>query len=113
MTTPLTAEELDALTQRYSNPKQTNAVNFALGISARTDIPKLLDEVERLRELVKQAERTLHECTKEAPYKKGMLGRWIHDAHEVGEQHNGYPGGDIVTMECKVCGKQWERELPQ
>lgn len=37
-----------------------------------------------------------------------------HDAaHEVGEQEDGYPGGDIVTMECSNCGVRWKQELPQ
>jgi hypothetical protein len=34
--------------------------------------------------------------------------REIHDS-----QIDGWPGGDIVTMECPDCGKQWEVELPQ
>ena len=57
-------------------------------------------------------------CTKEKPWDK-VPGGWgggrvVHpDAHEVGEQQDGYPGGDIVTMECPNCGHRWEQELPQ
>ena len=35
-------------------------------------------------------------------------------ASEVdGSQRDGWPGGDIVTMECPDCGAQWEAKLPQ
>jgi len=53
-------------------------------------------------------------CTKENPWtpEKGFPVQ--HDAaHEVGEQEDGYPGGDIVTMECSNCGTRWKQELPQ
>ena len=54
-------------------------------------------------------------CTPETPWHKGITQRpVIHlNAHEVGEQEDGYPGGDIVTMECPNCGHRWTRELPQ
>lgn len=32
---------------------------------------------------------------------------------EVGEQEDGYPGGDIITVKCLDCGKTWRVELPQ
>ncbi len=32
---------------------------------------------------------------------------------EVGEQEDGYPGGDIITVKCLNCGKTWRVELPQ
>ena len=35
------------------------------------------------------------------------------NASEVGEQEDGYPGGDIVTYECADCGHRWKSELPQ
>jgi len=35
------------------------------------------------------------------------------DAIEVGEQEDGYPGGDLVTCKCPHCGVQWRAELPQ
>lgn len=54
-----------------------------------------------------------HCCTAEAPWHKG-LGPAIHpDAKEVGEQEDGYPGGDIVTMECPHCRLRFKVELPQ
>ena len=50
------------------------------------------------------------ECTKEDPGKHHM---YHLDAHEVGEQQDGYPGGDIVQYECPYCGASWKEELPQ
>lgn len=53
-------------------------------------------------------------CTAETPWPKGGPTPVQHvDAHEVGEQENGYPGGDIITMRCPNCGHQWRTELPQ
>lgn len=53
-------------------------------------------------------------CTKEKPWTPDMGFPVEHDgAHEVGEQEDGYPGGDIVTMECSNCGVRWKQELPQ
>ena len=53
-------------------------------------------------------------CTKETPWAKGLPTPVVHrDAREVGEQADGWPGGDIVTMECPHCGHSWEMELPQ
>ena len=56
------------------------------------------------------------ECTKEHPWDRvrrpGI--RIVHmESHEVGDQEDGYPGGDIVTMECPNCGSRWKEELPQ
>jgi hypothetical protein len=56
------------------------------------------------------------ECTKDKPWRKDEQpnARVRHsDAHEVGDQENGYPGGDIVTYECRNCGHRWRAELPQ
>lgn len=40
--------------------------------------------------------------------------RWKHqEAHEVGEQENGWPSGDIVMYKCDTCGVTWKTELPQ
>lgn len=36
-----------------------------------------------------------------------------HGAREVGDQSDGYPGGDIQRMECTDCGEKWKSELPQ
>lgn len=38
----------------------------------------------------------------------------IHEhAHEVGEQRDGWPGGDIITIKCPHCGHTWHTELAQ
>lgn len=53
-------------------------------------------------------------CTPENPMPKGATGRWAHTrVEEVGDQRDGYPGGDIQRMRCKDCGKEWTEELPQ
>lgn len=54
------------------------------------------------------------QCTKATPWDKEIKGPVTHHgAAEVGEQRDGYPGGDIVTMRCEFCGHEWETELPQ
>lgn len=57
------------------------------------------------------------ECTKESPYDGRKLenGERVrhHETEEIGEQEDGYPGGDIVTIRCKICGTKWKSELPQ
>lgn len=54
-------------------------------------------------------------CSPEQPMPKGAeIIRWAHtNVVEVGEQEDGYPGGDLVTYKCKDCGQTWESELPQ
>lgn len=55
-------------------------------------------------------------CTKEQPWdgKKQKNHQVLHhEVREVGEQQDGWPGGDIVTYECKCCGHRWKTELPQ
>ena len=53
-------------------------------------------------------------CTAETPYDGKAPGYVRHTgAHEVGDQRDGYPGGDIVTMRCDHCGAEWDEELPQ
>lgn len=53
-------------------------------------------------------------CTHETPWNDGIPTPVTHvDAHEVGDQENGWPGGDIVTMRCPNCGHEWKKELPQ
>ncbi len=55
-----------------------------------------------------------HTCTEDDPWREDMGRRGIHpEAHEVGEQKDGYPGGDTVTMRCPTCGVTWTKELPQ
>ena len=40
-------------------------------------------------------------CTAETPWRKGLPTPAFHPhAREVGKQEDGYPGGDIVTIEC-------------
>lgn len=53
-------------------------------------------------------------CTKETPWDHKYDGRVQHpDAQEVGEQEDGWPGGDIVTYLCPHCGHRFKVELPQ
>ena len=53
-------------------------------------------------------------CTKDRPWTPDKGTPVQHcDVREVGEQEDGYPGGDIVTYECKNCGHRWRAELPQ
>jgi hypothetical protein len=56
-------------------------------------------------------------CTPEHPWTPDMRGPGLFILHpsakEVGEQQDGWPSGDIVTMRCPVCGYTWEKELPQ
>ncbi len=53
-------------------------------------------------------------CTPERPWKEGDETPVVHPlALEVGEQEDGWPGGDIVKMECPTCGTKWKKELPQ
>jgi hypothetical protein len=53
-------------------------------------------------------------CSKAHPWHKGGPTPVVHpDAREVGEQEDGYPGGDMVTYECPTCGHRWTNELPQ
>lgn len=59
------------------------------------------------------------ECTAENPSTKERdevepgYG-WEHDAvEEVGDQEDGWPGGDIQEFKCLNCGVSWKAELPQ
>lgn len=61
-----------------------------------------------------RAKRASAICTRDNPWDGDRSIRVIHaGAHEVGEQRDGYPGGDIVTMACPNCGHTWEMELAQ
>lgn len=57
------------------------------------------------------------QCTPDNPWPGKPSGERVmvvhSDVHEVGEQEDGYPGGDIVTYECRNCGHRWKSELPQ
>jgi len=46
-------------------------------------------------------------CRKVGPYMAHP------NAREVGDQEDGYPGGDIVYWERPDCGARWKEELPQ
>jgi hypothetical protein len=55
-------------------------------------------------------------CNSAHPWRPGIEGerRVYHAVHrEVGEQVDGWPGGDIVRYECLSCGHTWTAELPQ
>ncbi len=53
-------------------------------------------------------------CSPARPYIPGDPDSWVHPAAtEVGEQADGWPGGDIITMHCSVCGHRWTQELAQ
>lgn len=56
------------------------------------------------------------DCTKEKPWNHTSdPGDKIRhtDGKEIGEQQDGYPGGDIITLKCPHCGHIWKQELPQ
>jgi hypothetical protein len=56
----------------------------------------------------------IFECTETTPWdRKTKMRVRHHGAGEVGEQEDGYPGGDIVRMHCRFCGHEWKQELPQ
>lgn len=53
-------------------------------------------------------------CTPARPWRDGDGFPVIHpEAYEVDYQQDGWPAGDIITMECPTCGVRWKEELPQ
>lgn len=53
-------------------------------------------------------------CTPETPWNPSIASPVEHiKAEEVGDQEDGWPGGDIVRYHCPVCGHSWKSELPQ
>jgi len=55
-----------------------------------------------------------HTCTADDPWTRDKSFYGDHpDAVEVGDQEDGYPGGDIVTYDCPHCGLRFRCELPQ
>lgn len=53
-------------------------------------------------------------CTTDRPWREGDEVPVVHPlAREAGPQVGGWPGGDLVTMECPTCGTRWIKELPQ
>jgi hypothetical protein len=58
----------------------------------------------------------LYLCMAVAPWTEDVARdlKVVHPAaREVGEQRDGWPSGDLVTMLCPYCGHRWEKELPQ
>lgn len=52
-------------------------------------------------------------CTSETPWHRGLPTPVQHrEAQPIGDRRNGYPGGDLISMRCPVCGMEWEEELP-
>lgn len=71
--------------------------------------PRRMDDA-----LAAAASQDTFTCTAESPWKPSIRGYVIHaDACETGEQEDGWPAGDIVTMKCPNCGHVWRMELPQ
>ncbi len=55
-----------------------------------------------------------HICTADDPWTPEKAPRGTHrDAHEIGEQQDGWPSGDTVRMRCPHCKVEWTMELPQ
>ncbi len=53
-------------------------------------------------------------CTKANPWKPEMGTPVEHEGcYEIGEQEDGWPGGDIIRRRCPNCGTEWTEELPQ
>ena len=58
--------------------------------------------------------RTYYQCTAKTPWKPEYGTPVEHEqTREVGDPVDGWPGGDIVTLECRNCGHRWQAELPQ
>jgi hypothetical protein len=65
-------------------------------------------------EMIDDRQTSRYVCTKEAPWSEDKGFPVQHpDAQEVGEQEDGWPAGDIITMQCPNCGVRWKEELPQ
>jgi hypothetical protein len=66
-----------------------------------------IDEKEARDEQLRQT------CSPEHPMPKDATGRWEHTNVEEIKCEDGHPGGDVVTLRCKDCGKIWRSESPQ
>lgn len=52
-------------------------------------------------------------CSAAHPWRPGMPTPVVHpEAVEVSSR-DGYPGGDLATFRCPVCGHEWEMEMAQ
>lgn len=59
-------------------------------------------------------EMTPYVCTAERPWTPSFGEPVVHpDCYEVGEQRDGYPGGDLQDYKCPNCGTVFTVELPQ
>ena len=67
-------------------------------------------------------EEKRYRCTKANPWTPECGTPVVHEeTRQVGQQRDGWPAGDTVTIECKNCGHTWEQdqamyweqELPQ
>lgn len=60
-------------------------------------------------------EYKIFDCTESSPWnsKMNFMAVRHHGAEQVGEQENGWPAGDVITMRCRFCGHEWQKELPQ
>ncbi len=69
------------------------------------------------REETTMPERPIVHCTRATPWNAATHipgTQVIHEATQtVGEPRDGYPGGDLITVECQSCHHRWEQELPQ
>jgi len=52
-------------------------------------------------------------CTEETPWREGLPTPVKHTVIREVCQEDGWPSGDIVTLECLVCKARWKEELPQ
>jgi hypothetical protein len=53
-------------------------------------------------------------CTPARPWTAADGTPVAHESAEsVGDQEDGYPGGDIQRYRCRDCGHTWSVELPQ
>lgn len=61
--------------------------------------------------------RAVFYCTKETPWRKEHHVKGTQVVHDavvtVGEQRDGWPGGDLQDNQCRNCGHTWTQELPQ
>jgi hypothetical protein len=61
-------------------------------------------------------ETDIYVCSPERPMpaERPAGSRWAHtNVEEVGEQEDGWPGGDWQRYRCRDCGHTWGAELPQ
>ena len=52
-------------------------------------------------------------CTPATPWRQGLPTPVLHPGGREIDSRDGYPGGDIVTIRCDVCGTEWKEEVAQ